>query len=60
MSLFSFVGRVIAAPVRLANIPVKIAAKVVDASLGGPTSPVKHYDPLALDEVAEAIEDTTK
>lgn len=55
--MFDFIGKVLSAPVRILNVPVKIVAKVADEMTGGPSARVRDYDPLALDEVADAIED---
>ena len=56
--LGKLIGKVLSTPVRLANIPLKVANKGLDAMCGYTrTPPVKEYDPAGLDEVADAIDD---
>jgi hypothetical protein len=53
-------GKVLAAPVRLVNVPIQIASKVADAACGIKGRDIKDRDPLALKEVADAIEEAIK
>lgn len=55
--MLGFLARVVAAPIRLANIPLKVASKVADAMCGQRyTAPLSERDPLCLEEVADAVE----
>jgi hypothetical protein len=52
------IGEILSTPVRLANVPIKVVSKVGDAMCGETdTVRITDRDPIALDELAEAIED---
>jgi hypothetical protein len=51
------IGKVLSTPVRLVNIPLKAAQKSLDFMVAEPTRRLKDYDPIALDQVADAIDD---
>jgi hypothetical protein len=62
----SILGKLISTPIRLANIPVKVAEAVVDhvvdTATGVPSPPrrLQDRDPLGLDQVADAIDDAVE
>lgn len=56
----NLIGKVLAAPVRIINLPLQVASKTMDGMLGeSNTRSIRDRDPLALEELAEAIEDIT-
>lgn len=55
--MLGFLAQVISAPIRLANVPLKAASKLSDYACGfRDSAPLRDRDPLALDEVADAVE----
>jgi hypothetical protein len=51
------IGKIIAAPVRIINLPVQVISKAVDSSMGmNQNIRIKDRDPVALEELAQAIE----
>ena len=50
-------GKLIATPIRLVNIPVKIVDKLIDPI--NPYLPLKGRDPLCLEEIAKEVERAT-
>lgn len=53
-----FLGKVLSTPVRLVNVPLKVASKAADFMCGQrDTEDVKDRDPIGLDQVADAIDD---
>ncbi len=56
----NIIGKILAAPVRIINLPLQVASKALDSSMGmNQNVRIKDRDPLALEELAEAIEDIT-
>ncbi len=56
----NLLGKILAAPVRIINLPLQVASKALDSSMGmNENVPIKARDPLALEELAEAIEEIT-
>ena len=54
-------GKIVSAPIRLINLPIQVAGKLVDFACGETNStPIKDRDPLALEELAEATEEIGK
>ncbi len=57
----NFIGKILAAPVRIINLPLQIASKALDSSMGmNENVPIKDRDPLALEELAKAVEKITE
>ncbi len=57
----NFIGKILAAPVRIINLPLQVASKALDSSMGmNENVPIKDRDPLALEELAKAVEKITE
>ncbi len=56
MGLFEIVGKIAAAPIRIANIPVKGAKAVLDAMCDEPVFPERNV----IDDIADVVEDSVK
>ena len=53
----NIIGKILAAPVRIINLPVQVMSKVADGMSGERwTRPIQDRDPLALEELAKAVE----
>ncbi len=57
----NLIGKILAAPVRIINLPLQVGSKAIDGMCGETdTEAIRDRDPLALEELAEAIEDITE
>lgn len=54
--LFDLIGKLVAAPVRIANIPIKVIKAAGDAMCSDPV----RFEDNALDDIAEVIEKSVK
>lgn len=50
------VGKIIAAPIRIINVPVKAAKAVLDMAIGEPVT----YEDNAMDDIADVVEKSTR
>lgn len=50
------VGKIIAAPIRIINVPVKAAKAVLDMVIGEPVT----YEDNAMDDIADVVEKSTR
>lgn len=49
-------GQIVAAPIRIINVPIKLTEAVLDASIGEPV----RYEKNALDDIGDVVEKSTQ